>query len=318
MRRIAGAAAALALATGAVCAQDFPSKPITLVVPFPAGAVFDISSRLIGDAVGRSVGQRVVIDNKAGAGGIVAAGAVKEAKPDGYSLYMANIGTQAILEALQKLPFDPVKDFEPITQTNSFSVFVAVPAASPHKSAADVIAAAKKGGVRYGSQGVGSGTHILGAMWADATKSNLEHVPYRGSSPMLVDLIAARIDIGFVTWAAAKEYVRDGKLRLLAIASTKRWPHQPDVPTMAEAGYPGIDQDVWFGPAAPAGTPKPVVDKLYAEFVKASKDPELVKRLDAEGVNIVTSASPEAFRALWVSETARWGKVIRDLGIKAE
>ncbi len=312
-------AAALALSATLANAQDYPSKPVTLVVPFAPGASVDLMSRLHADNVGKSIGQRIVIDNKAGSGGIVGAMAVKDSKPDGYTLFIAHIGTHAILPPMQQLPYDARKDFVAITQLISFPTFLTVPSGSPAKSAADIVKLARErsGGVRLATQGVGSGTHILGAMWQDQTKMPLEQVHYRGTSQMLPDLVAGRVDMTFSTIASTREFVRDGKLRILAIASPKRWPGLPDVPTMAEAGYPGVDQDTWFGVAAPAGTPKPIVDKLNAEFVNSSKDPALIARLNDVGVNVITS-TPEEFAALWVSEEARWGRIVKTLNIKAE
>jgi tripartite-type tricarboxylate transporter receptor subunit TctC len=221
---------------------------------------------------------------------------------------------------MQTLPFDALKDFEPITELFYFPTYLVVPAASPAKTAADLIALAKTkpGGVRLASQGVGSGTHILGAIWQDLAKAPIEHVPYRGSGQILPDLLAGRVDMSFISYLTIRELVKDGKLRILAVASPTRWSELPDVPTMAEAGYPGVDQDTWFGVAAPAGTPKAVVAKLFDLFVKASTDPALVKRASDDGVTIATSKSPQAFGELWTSEAARWGKIVRALNIKAE
>jgi tripartite-type tricarboxylate transporter receptor subunit TctC len=317
--RFAVIAATTMAALAGARAQDFPAKPITIVVPYPPGASFDLAGRLLADVLSKAFGHRVVVDNKPGAGGIIAASYVKESRPDGYTLLQAFIGTHAILEALQPIPYDPIKDFEPVTQTNSFANILTVSAASPFKSAADVVAAARTRptGVTYGSQGIGSGTHITGEMWADAAKAKLVHVPYRGAAPMLVDLVANRVAIGFATFGAANQYVKDDKVRFLAIAAKQRWKGLPDVPTMAEAGYPGIDLDVWYGLAAPAGTPKAVIDKLNSAVVQASKDPEMIARLDVAGVDVVTGG-PDAFRALWIAERERWGKVIKTLGIKAQ
>ncbi len=312
-------AAAMMGSLAGVRAQDFPSRPITIVVPYPPGASFDLAGRLLADVLSRAFGQRVVVDNKPGAGGIIAANFVKDSRPDGYTLLQAFIGTHAILEALQPIPYDPIKDFEPVTQTNSFANILTVSTTSPFKTVADVVAAARTqpSGVTYGSQGIGSGTHIIGEMWADMAKAKLVHVPYRGAAPMLVDVVSNRVGIGFGTFGAANQYVKDDKVRFLAIAAKQRWSGLPEVPTMAEAGYPGIDLDVWYGLAAPAGTPKAVIEKLHSAVVQASRDPTMNARLEAAGVDIVTS-TPDGFRALWVAERDRWGKVIKTLGIKAE
>ena len=240
-------------------AQDFPTKPITIVNPLTAGTGVDVMTRLYADAVARDTGQRILVENKTGSGGIAAALAVKDARPDGYTLLVAHVGTQSTLPAMQTLPFDALKDFEPITELFYFPTYLVVPAASPAKTAADLIALAKTkpGGVRLASQGVGSGTHILGAIWQDLAKAPIEHVPYRGSGQILPDLLAGRVDMSFISYLTIRELVKDGKLRILAVASPTRWSGLPDVPTMAEAGYPGVDQDTWFGVAAPAGTRRP-------------------------------------------------------------
>ena len=300
-------------------AQDFPSKPISIVVPYPPGASFDLAARLLADVLGKTIGQRVVVDNKPGAGGILGANFVKDSRPDGHTLFQAFIGTHAVLEALQPIPYDPIKDFEPVSQTNSFANILTVATSSPFRNVADIVAAArsKPTGVTYGSQGIGSGTHIIGEMWAAAAKAKLVHVPYKGAAPMLVDVVTNRVDIGFATFGSANEYVKDGKVRFLAIAAKQRWNGLPDVPTMAEAGYPGADLDVWYGLAAPAGTPKPIIDTLNRAIVQASRDTAMINRLKVAGVDVVTG-TPEEFRALWISERSRWGKVIKALGIKAE
>jgi tripartite-type tricarboxylate transporter receptor subunit TctC len=221
---------------------------------------------------------------------------------------------------MQTLPYDPLKDFAPITELFYFPTYLVVPAASPAKTAADLVALAKArpGGIRLASQGVGSGTHILGAIWQDLAKAPIEHVPYRGSGQIIPDLLAGRVDMSFISYLTIRELVADGKLRILAVASPTRWSGLPNVPTMAEAGYPGVDQDTWFGLAAPAGTPTAIITKLFDLFVKASTDPTLVKRAGDDGVTIAASKSPQAFGELWASERARWGKIVRALNIKAE
>jgi tripartite-type tricarboxylate transporter receptor subunit TctC len=322
MRTLMRFVALTLIALGGVAAQaeDFPVRPITIVNPLTAGSGVDVMTRLYADAVAREVGQRVLVENKTGSGGVVAALTVKDARPDGYTLLLAHIGTHAILSSLQTLPYDPAKDFAPITLLFYFPTYLVVPAASPAKSAADLIALAKArpGGVRLASQGVGSGTHILGAIWQDQAKAPIEHIPYRGSGQIVPDLLAGRVDLSFMSYLTIRELARDGKLRILAIASPTRWSGTPDVPTMAEAGYPGVDQDTWFGLAAPAETPKPVVAKLFDLFVKASSDPALVKRAGEDGVTIATSKSPQAFGEQWTRESERWGKVVRALNLKAE
>ncbi|MFM9967699.1 MAG: Bug family tripartite tricarboxylate transporter substrate binding protein [Burkholderiales bacterium] len=313
------AAATLLVCAPGIHAQDFPNKAISIVVPYPPGASFDLAARLLAEVMGKNIGQRVVVDNKPGAGGIVGANFVKDSRPDGHTLFQAFVGTHAVLEALQPIPYDPVRDFDPVSQTNSFANILTVATGSQFKNVADVITVARNNpaGVTYGSQGIGSGTHIIGEMWAAAAKAKLVHVPYKGAAPMLVDVVANRVDIGFATFGSANEYVKDGKVRFLVIAAKQRWNGLPDVPTMAEAGYPGIDLDVWYGLAAPAGTPRAVIDYLNRAVAQASRDAGMVARLKVAGVDVVTG-TPEEFRALWIAERNRWGKVIKTLGIKGE
>ncbi len=312
--------ALIALGAPAARGQDFPSKPITVVNPQAAGAGVDIITRLFTDAVQRNLNQRVVVENKTGGGGVIAAMAVKDARPDGYTLFLCHVGTQSTLGAMQTLPFDPLKDFEPVTQTIMFPTFLTVPANSPVKTAADVVALSKTkpGGMRLASQGVGSGTHILGEIWKGQSGAMIEHVPYRGSGQFIPDLLAGRVDMTFISFLTIREMVKDGKLRVIAVASKQRWSGLPDIPTMAEAGFPGVDQDTWFGLAAPAGTPKPVIERIHAEFVKASTDAALVKRGNDDGINIVVSKTPQAFGELWAEDQKRWYPIVKSLNIKAE
>jgi tripartite-type tricarboxylate transporter receptor subunit TctC len=278
------AAALLAGAAGVACAQTFPSRPITIVIPFPPGGISDNSTRVIAQKASAGLGQPIVIENRPGAGGQIGADAVKNARPDGHTLYLANIGSHGINQSLySKLSYDPMKDFEPITVLFSSPTLVVVPAASPVKSMAELVAYAKSkvGKASYGSQSIGSGGHLSGEIVKMKNGVDLIHVPYKGSAPALTDLVAGRIDFLFDPITTALPFVKDGKLRALAITADKRSPLIPDVPTLRELGYVGYDVNPWFGIAAPAGTPRPVIDRLNAEFAKAARDPEVVKRLAA-------------------------------------
>jgi tripartite-type tricarboxylate transporter receptor subunit TctC len=297
--------------------NDFPQRPITLIVPLPAGAVVDLAARLYADVVSRNIGQRIVVDNRSSAAGIVAAMATKQAAPDGYTLYMAHIGSLALLPAMQKVQYDPIADFAPITLLISYPTYLTVPAGSTARSAADIVERAKSETVKLASQGVGSGAHVLGAMWQAQTNVSFVHVPYRGTAQMLPDLVANRVDMTFSGYSSTQELVSGGSLKLLAIAAPIRSMIFPAVPTMEESGFPGVYQDTWFGLVAPAGTPRAVIQKLNEEFSKAAKDPVLLKRLTTDGTNVVVN-SPQDFAELIRSEAARWGVTIRQLGIKAE
>lgn len=320
--RFTSCAAALALAgaAGLVQAQAFPSRPITIVIPFPPGGISDNSTRVIAQKAAAGLGQPIVIENRPGAGGQIGADVVKNAKPDGHTLYLANIGSHGINQSLySKLSYDPMKDFEPVTILFSSPTLVVVPAGSPAKSMAELIAYAKTkpGKAAYGSQSIGSGGHLSGEIVKMKNGLDLVHVPYKGSAPVLTDLVAGRIDFLFDPITTALPFVKDGKLRALAITADKRSPLIPDVPTLRELGYVGYDVNPWFGLAAPAGTPRPVIDRLNAEFAKAAKDPEVVKRLADQGIDAM-SMTPEQFAAFIKSETARWTEVVKASGAKAD
>ncbi len=302
-------------------AQDaFPSRPITVVVPFPPGGSADPLMRLIGQKMSASIKQSIVIDNKGGGGGNIAAKAVKQAAPDGYTLFMANMSTHAVNPSLYAdLGFDPIKDFQPITLLLSFPSILVVPAASPATTMAELatLAKTKPGGLSYASQGVGSGGHLLGEMLRTKVGVPMVHVPYRGAAPAVQDLIGGRVDFLFASYLSAGPSVEAGSLRILALTSQKRSATLPNVPTMAEAGFPGIELDVWYGIMAPAGTPAPIVKFLHDEFVKAARSAEVQKMVQPQAAEIVTS-TPDEFSALISADIVRLGKVVRDAGAKAE
>jgi tripartite-type tricarboxylate transporter receptor subunit TctC len=319
LHRIA-AGAALALVAPLVLAQAFPARPVTIVIPFPPGGISDASTRVIGAKFTENTGQQVIVDNRPGAGGQIGADLVKRAKNDGYTLYLANIGSHGINQSLyNKLSYDPVKDFEPVTALFSSPNLVLVPAASPVKSMAELIAYAKDrpGKVSYGSQSIGSGGHLSGEIVKAKHGLDLVHVPYKGSAPVLTDLVAGRIDFLFDPITTALPFVRDGKLRALGVTSERRSPLAPDVPSLRELGFVGYDVNPWFGLAAPAGTPKPTIDRINAEFVRALKAPEVVKRLADQGIDAIGN-SPEEFAKMIQSETARWTAVVVTSGAKAD
>jgi tripartite-type tricarboxylate transporter receptor subunit TctC len=275
---------------------------------------------MIGDQVGRGLGQSVVVDNRPGGAGIIAADLARQAPADGYTLFMGHAGTHAVNPSLYaKLPYDPVKDFQPVTLLMSTSHVLVVPPGSPAKSVAELVALAKSqaGGLSFASQGIGTGGHLLGEMFRMRTGTSLQHVPYKGSAPALADLMAGRVDLFFDAVITATPQIRAGKIRALATASTKRLAILPDVPTMAEAGYPGIEADFWFALFAPAGTPPAIVQRLNQEFGKAMHSPEVKARFSEQGLDIVTS-TPEELSALIRADTERLGRVVREAGVKVE
>jgi tripartite-type tricarboxylate transporter receptor subunit TctC len=302
-------------------AQQFPSKTITIVVPFGAGGGTDQVARMLAPKIAESVGQPVIVENKPGGNGQVAAAALKNAKPDGHTVLAVSQGIVATNPWIYpQLSYDPQKDFAPVTLLYSSTHLLLVPAASPAKSVKDLVVQAKgkQGGLTFGSVGVGSGAHIAAEMWKQASNIDAVHVPYKGSGDLLPNLLAARLDYGFDGPSQVSPMIKDGRIRPLAVTDSKRSPAFPEVPTMAEAGFPGVEVNSWFGIVAPAGTPKPVIDRLHAEFVKALAAPEVQKRL-AELVNQPTpSKSPEEFAALIASERERHGQIVKSANIKAE
>ena len=314
------AATLLLAASHLAFGQAFPSRPITIVIPFPPGGVTDVSVRLIGQKMSESIGQSVIIDNRPGAAGMIGAEVVKKSKPDGYTLYVSNIGSHGINETLySKLPYDPQKDFESVTLMISSPNLVLVPVASPVKTMAELIALAraKAGKMTYASQSVGSGGHISGEIVKSKNNLELVHVPYKGSTPALIDIVAGRIDFMFDPIITALPFTRDGKVRALGITSDKRSSLAPEIPTLREQGFVGYEVNPWFGISAPAGTPRPVIERLNAEFVKVLRNPEIVKRLNDQGID-VSPSTPEEYTAFIKSETVRLGEMVKASGAKAD
>ncbi len=314
---MAACAGLMALAfCGVSQAQNFPTRPITVVVPYPAGGGVDVSIRRYADVVTRTIGQRVIIDNKPGGGGVIGAMAVKQAAPNGHTLFLAHQGTHSIMHHLQQIEYDPIKDFQPITLLYYWPAFLTVPASLPVTTVAELVELARRkpGGLTYGSQGVGSTGHILGAMLQMKSGAPLVHVPYPGGTPMNLDLLQSRLDIGFSTYNFMNQYVQEGKMRFLAVASEQRSHRAPDVPTMAELGYPGVDADTWLGLLAPASTPPQIVKKLNEEFVKASVDPALVEALGKQGIE-AKATTPEEFGIIIARDAEKFGPVLKAAGV---
>lgn len=315
--------AALVLASNASVraqADDFPSRPITLLVPFVAGGSSDVVMRLVSKRVSERIKQPIVIDNRPGGAGNVAALAIKNAPKDGYTLMMGHTGTHAINATLYPdLKFDPVKDFSPITPLISFNNTLIVNGGSPAKSVKELVALgkAKPDGLTYGSQGVGTGGHLLGVILAKQTGINMIHVPYRGVAPAVTDMVAGRVDLMFSSYVTAGPHIESGKLRMLAIAGAKRHPKFPELPTMAEAGFPGVEMGQWFGLFGPAGIPDPIVRKLNALFVEALESDEVRNTLLPQG-SVIIPGTPEDLGAMVARDIVRLGQVVKDSGAKPE
>ena len=297
-------------------AQAYPTKPVTIIVPFAAGGTTDILARIIGQALTAELGQSVVVDNRAGAGGNIGGQAAAKAAPDGHTLFMGTVGTHAINASLyKKMPFDPVKDFAPLTRVANVPNLLVANPAQPYKSVKDLIAYAKAnpGKVNFGSSGNGSSIHLSGELFKSLAKVDMQHVPYKGSAPAVTDLLGNQIGIMFDNMPSAIQHVRSGKLVPLAVTTAKRSPELPSVPTIAEAGVPGYEATSWFGMFAPAGTPAPVLAKLNAAIVKVLAQPDVKKKINEQGAEVY-SETPEQFAAFIQAESVKWGKVVKESG----
>lgn len=308
----------LALACHA-SAQTWPNGPIRLIVPWPAGGGVDTSARIIAQPLAERLGQNIVVDNRGGAGGNIGTEMAARAKPDGYTLVMASSSPHAINPHLySKLPFEPVKDFVPIALVASVPNILVVPTNSPANSVADLLAMARAqpGRLTYGSAGVGSSQHLAGAILVRATGINILHVPYKGTAPAEQDLMAGHISLMLDT-TACLPLVAGGKLKALAVASKVRNPALPNVPTFDELGIPNVYSSVWYGLAAPAGTPKEIVQRINSEVMSLLATPELRKRMQDFGGE-PGSGSPESFLAFFESELKRYGEIVRLSGAKGD
>ena len=317
---LAGAIAAVSASAltplSAAAQAAYPSKTVTIIVPFSAGGTTDILARIIGQALSTELGQSFVIDNRAGAGGNIGGALAAKAQPDGYTLFMGTVGTHAINEALyKKMPFNPIKDFAPLTRVANVPNLLVANPNQPFRTVKELIAYAKAhpGKVNYGSSGNGSSIHLSGDLFKSMAKVDMVHVPYKGSAPAVTDLLGNQIGIMFDNMPSALQHVRAGKLVPIAVTTAKRSPELPDVPTIAEAGVPGYEATSWFGMFAVAGTPKPVLDKLHAALAKVLKQPEVQKKIGEQGGEVVVD-TPEQFAAFIKSETAKWGQVVKESG----
>ena len=318
-RRSMLAAATLALPLLA-WSQSFPSKPVTILVGFPAGGPLDAHARLLADKLAAQLGQPVIIDYKAGAGGTVGAQAVAQSAPDGHTLLMANTGTMVINPAIYtKLPYQTLKDFAPVARTAQQPLALVVNPAVPAKSVAELVALAKArpGGLNYGSAGNGGISHLVPEMFKAATGTFIVHIPYKGSAPAFTDLMAGQVQLMAESVPQAAQYVKAGKLRALAVTSARRNPALPDTPTMIEAGIRDFDVVGFYGVLAPAGTPKPVLEKLSAAFKAVLDDPSIKSRMVQQGAD-PAFLGHEDFARFLASEMPRWAQAVKTSGAKLD
>ena len=320
----AGAALALAalvaMTTGdvAVAQTSYPEQTVRIVVGFPPGVAPDVTSRLMGDKFSDAWGKPVVVENLSGAGGNIAADRVAKASPDGYTLLMGGNSSIIISPSLYaKLPYDPIRDFAPISQVFVAPNILVVHPDVPAKTLGELIALARAnpGKLTYGHAGIGTSQHLAGELFKAITHTDIQAVAYRGSTAVVPDLLAGRITMFFGNIVNVLPLVREGKLRAFAVTSLKRSAVVPDLPTMAESGFPGFEAVPWFGLLAPAGTPQPVIDKLHRETVRVLAIPDVRKKMEALGLDIIGN-SPTEFAAVIKAEIPQWAKVIKDAGIR--
>jgi tripartite-type tricarboxylate transporter receptor subunit TctC len=318
-RRAALAIAAASLASSTAFAQAWPTKPIRLIVPFPAGGGTDIISREVANKVA-GPGYNFVIDNKPGTGGNIGVDAAAKAPADGYTLVMGQTSNLAINPTLYpKLPYDPLKDLTPVSLVASSPLVIVASANSPFHTLADVVKEAKAhpGSINFASSGNGTVAHLAAESFQKVAGIKLTHIPYKGASQGATDVISGQVQLYVSSVPTLIGHIRSGKMRAIAVTSTKRVDDLPQVPTVAESGYKGFEAVTWFGILGPANLPKDVVAKLNADINKALKDPELAKKMDAQGADVL-GGTPEQFAKLIRDDIARWGKVVKESGAKID
>lgn len=303
------------LVTGTTQAQNYPSRPIRLILPFAAGGLVDVPGRILAQKLTESLGQPLVVENRPGAGSTIGADYVAKSRPDGYTLMITST-THVISANLYKpLPYDALRDFAPVMKLAEGPYVLVVHPGLPAKSVRELVALAKSrpGRIDYGSSGNGSSQHLVAALFAAMTGVQLNHVPYKGSDRATQDLIGGQVSVGFLGTPGALPHLRSGRLRALAVSTAKRSAGLPDVPTMQEAGVPGYEATIWLGLFAPSGTPRDVLAKLHAEITKVLAAPEARAGVAATGLEVSFSPTDE-FAAFVRAEHEKWGKVVRDTG----
>ena len=312
-------AAAMALASPIAGAQDYPTKPIKIIVPYPGGQASDTIARIVGERLGKSLGQPVIVDNRPGAGGNIGTDIGAKAAPDGYTLTMATAALPISKHVYKKLPFDPAADFAPITLMTITPLVLVTRTNLPAKNVGELVSLAKKdpGKLTFASSGPGTSHQLSGELFKSLAGIDMLHVPYKGSPPAHVDLMGGSVDIMFDNIVPVAPHVRQNNLRALAVTTKTRAAALPDVPTMAESGYPNFEATAWFGLLAPAGTPQPIVDRLNREIVAVLKSPDIEQRLSAMGATVVAD-KPEEFGQFMAKEINKWKPVVQQANIQLE
>ena len=309
-----------ACSAGALAQAPWPARPITYVVPFPAGGTTDVLARLIAQKLGPALGTSVIVDNRAGAGGNIGSDYVAKSAPDGYTILGGTISSHAINQSLYaRLPYDAVRSFAPITLIGTNANVLVVNAASSYQTVADIVTEAKKkpGTLSFASAGNGTSQHLSGELFKSIAAIDIVHVPYKGSSPALQDVMAGQVPLMFDTTVAAAPFIQSARLRPLAVTSRKRVGHLPNVPTMIEAGVPGYEIVSWQALFAPAATPQPVIKRLHAEIAKILAEPEMRERFDKLGME-ASGMTPAQFADFQKAEIVKWGRVVKTAGIKVD
>ena len=309
----------LSCAIGGAAAQNYPTKPVRFVVPFAAGGSTDTLARAIGLRLPEYLGQQLVIDNRTGANGDIGMLLDAKAAPDGYTIVLGYIANLGIGPSLYKMPYDPVKDFAPVTQVAGASNIMTAHPSVPAKNLKEFIAYAKAnpGTINFATSGVASVGHLTGELLNELAGMKMVHVPYKGSGQAISDLVGGHVKVMISGMASTLPHVKTGKLRALAVTGPQRSDAAPDVPTIAESGFPGVEARSWFGVLAPANTPKPVITRLHDDIVKALQQPDVKQRLNGVGFDIVGS-TPDEFGAYIKSEIKKWEKVVKASGAKPE
>ena len=319
-RRAALIAGACLAATGHVRAEDWPTRPIVIVVPFAAGGTTDLVARALGEQLGRGLGQPVVIENRPGAGTTLGADHVAKSRPDGHTLLMGAVHHTIAPSVYKRLPYDFAKDLAPITTVAMVpNALVVNPEFTPVDSVAELVALAKAspGKLSFGSNGNGTAQHLMGMLFQSSTGTTLLHVPYKGSAPLTTDLLGGQVNMSFDSLTTLTQHIASGKLRALAVTTRARTPFLPDVPTLEEAGLKGFGIETWYGVLAPAATPKPIVERLNAQMLAVIRSPEFVRRIALGGCEPLGSSMQE-FEARIASETARFARIAKDGNLQVE